>query len=618
MVKQRKRRVKNNRRTFLGFLLKYSIVVGLWGATLAAFMILYYSIGLPKIDSLLQNEKTINNIEIQYSNQKLIRKYGATDDNFIIYSELPVHLIEALLSTEDRRFFEHNGIDFIGIIRAMYINTKAGYIKQGGSTLTQQLAKIMFLGREKTIKRKVQEAILALKLERIFSKEQIMTFYLNKAYYGAGKYGIKNASQFYFDKSVSKLNLEESAMIVGLLKAPTTYSPTNNPKLAKQRANQIIANMAHFGFLDEDEAKGVMANDLYVYGNTFNKKNQSFYFSDWVESQTYDFINKNKNISVVTTLDLQIQNIAEDVIYNFVQTNKERLGESQIALVAISKDGAILAMSGGKNYDKSTFNRSVHAYRQAGSAFKLFVYLTALQKNININDIFIDEPIAVGDWYPENYGGQYYGEVTMKDSFAKSLNSVAVQISEICGVKDVVKTARRLGIMSKIDEYDPTIALGSTQVNLLELTSAYATLANEGYPSIPYFINKIKDEYGNTLYTRQSSGLSRIVSKKNVKDMREMLFAVIEDGTGKNAKIDKLMYGNVKGNSRFLVGKKKYSIGGKTGTSQNYQDAWFIGYANDLVVGIWIGNDDNTPTNGIVGGSLPAKLWKEFVEKVVE
>jgi len=286
MRKRRKRRrYKRKRKSFIGKLFKLSILLGFWGLVSTVLIVLYYSIGLPDINSLPQNSRVINNLQVRYSNKKLIKKYGSVSDNSAIYSELPIPLIEALVATEDRRFFEHHGVDIFGISRALYINTKEGRIKQGGSTLTQQLAKMMFLSRERTLKRKIQEAILAIKLERIFSKEQIMTFYLNKAYFGAGKYGIKDASRFYFDKEPSELNLEESAMLVGLLKAPSRYSPVNNPELAKQRADQIIANMANVGFLTEKTAKGMMANNITIYQNSFNKKNQSYYFSDWVKNQ---------------------------------------------------------------------------------------------------------------------------------------------------------------------------------------------------------------------------------------------------------------------------------------------------------------------------------------------
>jgi penicillin-binding protein 1A len=620
MTKRKKDKDLRHHKSSVKKFFKFVTLTGLWSLIFIIGLFVYYGIGLPSVKTLIKHDKIITDLQVQYSNKNLIKKYGTIIDTSIAYSDIPIHLIEALVATEDRRFFEHYGVDLMGILRALYVDIKAGYIKQGGSTITQQLAKMMFLSRERTLKRKIQEIILAIEIETLFSKEQIMSFYLNKAYFGAGKHGIKNASEFYFNKHVSKLNLEESAMLVGLLRAPNRYSPVNNPELAKRRANQIIANMANAGFLNEDIAIGMIADDMeYIYGNSFNKKNQSYYFADWVKNQIYDFIgNNNSHISALTTLDEKLQTQLEEAIYNFTEKNKTRLGKSQIALIAMSKDGAILAMSGGKNYDISPFNRSIYAYRQAGSAFKLFVYLTALEKGINPQDIFIDEPIAVGNWYPENYRQKYYGEVTVTEAFAKSLNSVAVQISELCGKREVAKIAERLGITSSIPQNDPTIALGSVEVNLLELTTAYTAIINDGYPIIPYFINRIEDNNGNILYKRVSSGLNRVISKKTVKKIREMLYEVVNSGTGQNAKINKLMRKNFLSTGRMLIGKDKYAIGGKTGTSQNYRDAWFIGYVDNLVVGVWIGNDDNTPTNRIVGGLLPAELWREFVEKIID
>jgi len=600
------------------FFIKWIFVFSICISFALVLLILYYSQDLPTLGSLNKEAENLKTVSILYSNKNTLKEYGNKTNNSIIYSELPSQLVTVLTATEDKKFFKHNGVDVTSILRAFYANYKAGYIKQGGSTITQQLAKMMFLSSTKTIKRKIQEALLSLQLERIFSKEQILTFYLNRAYFGAGKYGIKNAAKFYFDKEVGYLNLEESAMLVGLLKAPSKYSPKNNPELAKQRTNQVLNYLRKNNYISEEDIEYISQQDTDLTQFTnFNKQNQKYYFSDWIKSQIPDYIDEDdkQNISIKTTLDDELQQIAENTVVEFVQEYTNTLKNAQISLIAMSKDGAILTMIGGRDYSKSPFNRALYAYRQPGSAFKLFVFLTALENDYKLNDIFIDEPIALGDWYPENYNKKYYGMVTMKEAFAKSLNSVAVQISELVGTENVVKTARKLGIISKLDEHDPSVTLGTNELSLLELVSAYAVVVNGGNHILPYGITEIKENKNEIIYQRQTSGIGKVIDDKAANQMKELLFEVVKNGTGKNAGISELIE---ESNNGFSFRKKQYLIGGKTGTSQDYRDAWFIGYFNDTVVGIWIGNDDNSPMNFISGGSLPAKLWKSFVENVQE
>lgn len=580
----------------------------IWLFIILLGLFLFYSIDLPDINPVV-NDKTEVNIEIMYKDGGEIKKYGNLNSDVMNYAEFPLYLVDGLTATEDRKFFKHHGFDYAGIMRAMFVNLKAGYIKQGGSTITQQLSKMILKNNKKTAKRKIQELMLSVQLERKLTKEQILMMYLNKAYFGAGQYGIANAAKFYFNKRITDLDLEESAMLIGLLKAPSKYSPQNNPILSKERTKQIINNMYDAKLLSDVEYRSYLntyfASVIDATINSDESLNEELYFADWVKSQLPDYTNQT-NIRIKTTLDSKIQNAIEKSVDNFRLTQKDKLKDSQIAVVVLGKDGAVLGMTGGINFNRSEFNRAIYAYRQAGSAFKIFVFLAGIrEKHFNTETRFIDEPVAVGNWFPENYNEKYYGEVSMKEAFAKSLNSVAIQINEYAGIKNVAKMAKKMGILSEIDQNDPTIALGTSQVNLLELTSAYAEILNNGNAIIPYSITEIKDkETNNIIYTRKASELSQILNENEVEQMQEMMYAVIEEGTGQNAKIEDLMY------------KGKAYIGGKTGTSQDYSDAWFIGYANDITLGIWIGNDDNTSMGKIAGGTLPAILWKDIVEKI--
>ena len=587
------------------FLIKWGFIISIWCLIILAIIFAYCSKDLPDVISHINNQKDIN-IKILYSNNEEIKSYGELNSNVMNYAEFPFHLIDALIATEDRKFFKHNGFDYFGILRAMATNVRAGYTKQGGSTITQQLSKMILKNSKKTIKRKIQELLLSIQLEKKFTKEEILTMYLNKAYFGAGKYGIQDASKFYFNKDVSKLNLEESAMLVGLLKAPTKYSPQNNLELSNKRTKQIITNMYNAKLLSKDLYNQYINNynNTISINNNYNEKlNEELYFSEWIKGQIQDYTNET-NIEVKTTLNKKIQKAIELGVIDFNNEYKNKLKNSQIAVIVLSNDGAILGMTGGINYNKSEFNRAIYAYRQPGSSFKIFVFLAGIrEKGFTPETRFIDEPVAVGNWFPENHGKKYYGKVSMKTAFAKSLNSVAVQISEYSRLKNVAKLAKKMGIISKIDIDDPTIALGTTQVNLLELTSAYAVINNGGNAVIPYSILEIKDKNNNNIvYKRKTAGLSKILNEYEVKYMKEMMYEVVVNGTGKKAGID------------YLIDRGEDYIGGKTGTSQNYSDAWFIGYTNDMIVGVWVGNDDNTSMGDTTGGSLPSILWKKIVQ----
>lgn len=577
------------------FILKWGFIFSIWIAIFGAMALIYYLHDLPSL-SEMEAQKNRQTIEINYSDDEPITKFGGIYGSEIDFYELPSNLINAVVATEDRRFFSHHGIDIFGILRASYANHEAGHIVQGGSTITQQLAKLLFLTPDRNFKRKIQEILLALQLERNFTKEQIITCYLNRAYFGAGNYGVGNAAKFYFGKNVARINLNEAAMLAGLLKAPSKYSPKNNMELAQARADEVLENMAEAGFLSSKNLSEVVEDISYKV-----EKSQRLYFADFVHDQFADFISKknlqDKKIIVTTTLDERLQAKLEEIENEFVAKNSDKIGKSEIAVVVMMKDGAVLAMSGGKDYQKSQFNRAVYAKRQAGSAFKTFVYLTAFENGADIDDEFEDKKINVGVWLPENYNNHYLGEVTLKRAFAESLNSVAVQLARNQEKGAIAQTAKSLGVISKVEKNDLTIALGTSEVSLFELTSAYATIANGGEAVIPYSIIAIKNDKDESLYELESSGVGKVISQKAEEKIKECLRAVVESGTGKNANVASNIYG-------------------KTGTSQDYRDAWFIGFNDDYVVGVWIGNDDNSATNKLTGGSLPAKLFGEIMKGI--
>ena len=553
----------------------------------------YYCIGMPSLDDL-ENQNSKQIVRLNYDNQNLIINRSEIYQSEVSYYELPTNLVNAVIATEDRKFFSHGGIDYLAIIRAYFANKQAGKIVQGGSTITQQLAKLLFLKPEKTFRRKVQEALLALQLEKNFTKEQILTFYLNRAYFGSNNYGVGNASKQYFNKEVAQLNIQESALLAGLLKAPSKISPKNNPELAKKRTRTVLKAMQECGYLDKNFKNE--ENNEEFFREDFG---QRFYFSDYAYQQIFEFINKenfqDKILKVTTTLNEKLQNNLEEILNKFTKNNAEKLLNAQISVVVMDKTGAVLALSGGNNYQQSQFNRAILAKRQAGSAFKTFLYLSAFENGYKIDDVFEDKKVRVSNWLPDNYESNFLGEITLKRAFANSSNSVAVQLSKELGAKKIAQTAKLCGITSKIDEHDLTISLGTSQISLFELTSAYATIANDGTPVIPYVISQISNQNDEILYQKSGSKLEQIFSAKAIEATKIILREVVENGTGKIANINSNIYG-------------------KTGTSQNFRDAWFVGFNDEKIVGIWIGNDDNSPTQKITGGSLPAELFSKIMQ----
>ncbi len=578
------------------FLIKIGLIAFAILILAVSSVIFYYYKDLPNIESL-KGGKEVQTIQINYANGERITDFGEVYYNEVQFYELPQDLINAVLATEDRKFFEHKGVDFIAIIRAFYANQKAGHIVQGGSTITQQLAKLLFLKPERTFKRKIQELTLAIQLERRLTKEQILTTYLNRAYFGAGNYGVAAAAKYYFGKEISDLSLNEAALLAGLLKAPSKLSPKNNEDSAQARTEVVLNNMIDAGFIDEKDLKNISKQGIKYKTNTLQK----LYFADFVNDEYVEFISKNdaqkKNITITTTLDKAVQEKLEDITNQFVKKNTERLGKTQLAVVVMNKEGATLGMIGGKDYQQSQYNRAILAKRPAGSVFKTFIYLAAFESGFSPDDLIEDKKINVGEWLPDNYDNKYLGEVTLKKAFAMSLNSVSVQLAQQIDRSKLINTAKKLGIVMPISKNDLTIALGTTEVSLYELTNAFASIANEGKPAIPHEIYNIKDGEGELLYNHESSGFKEAYSDDTSDYIKEVLRAVVEEGTGRRANVGSNVYG-------------------KTGTSQDYRDAWFVGFNDDYVVGVWMGNDDNSPTQNLTGGSLPAELFGQILSKI--
>jgi penicillin-binding protein 1A len=567
-------------------------LVLLWTVIVGSVVLGYFALTLPDTGDLTRAERRPS-VTILASDGSLLTSYGDLFGQPLTLKEMSPYLPKAVVATEDRRFYSHFGVDPIGLVRAVFANVAAGHIVQGGSTITQQLAKNLFLTPERSLSRKIQETLLALWLEHRFSKNQILEIYLNRVYLGAGTYGVDAAAHRYFNKSARQTNLYESAAIAGLLKAPTRFNPIRDSDKAAARTAQVLAKMVDAGFVTSSQAMAALSGGTSLTAVPVTRPGAR-YFGDWVAEQLGDFADAgNRDLTVVTTLDPRMQAQAEAAIAEAIIREGGKMAVSQGALVAMSPDGAVRAMVGGRDYNGSQFNRATQAQRQPGSAFKPFVYLAGLEAGLQPSDQFVDEPMRIGNWQPRDYTGHYQGEMTLAEGLVQSVNTIAVQVAQRAGLRNVVAVARRLGISSPLAP-EASLALGTNEVNLLELVSAYAPFANGGLGVWPHGIIEIRDGAGKIVFRRTGSGIGQIVSAELTGTMNQMLSAVIGHGTGKSAALPR-------------------PAAGKTGTTQDYRDAWFIGYTADLVAGVWLGNDDNAPMNRVTGGSLPALTWRRFM-----
>jgi penicillin-binding protein 1A len=588
---RRPRAARRPRRLFVR-LLKFVFLLLLWVAILGGGTIGYFALTLPDTSQL--------GVSLRRPTVTILAEDGSTLANLgdlfgepLILKQMSPFLPQAVIATEDRRFYRHFGIDPIGLLRAAIIDLRARHVVQGGSTISQQLAKILFLTPERSLSRKMRETLLALWLEHRFAKDQILEIYLNRVYLGAGTYGVDAAAHRYFNKSAREVSLYEAAVIAGLLKAPSRFSPANDKARAAQRAEQVLANMADAGFITTAQAQ-TAAQQKPQLAKTPSLSRGSRYFADWIVDQIDGFSGtQDRDLVVTTTLDPKMQAAGEKSISDTLDRNGDKYEVGQGALVAMTPDGAIRVMVGGDDYADSQFNRATQALRQPGSSFKPVVYLAAIERGLKPTDHFIDQPIRIGKWEPHNFENKYRGDVSVADAIALSLNSVAAQVVQRVGVNNVIATARQLGITADIGA-DASIALGTSEVSLIELTAAYAPFASGGTGAWPYGIVEIRDAHGGVIYRRDGSGPGRVIDPGIAGTMNQLLSGVIGYGTGKAAKLDR-------------------PAAGKTGTTQDSRDALFIGYTADLVCGVWFGNDDDSPMKNVTGGTLPAHAWHDFM-----
>ncbi len=549
---------------------------------------------LPSADQI-RNYVPKSSVKIQAADGSTIYNGGAGPTRRVSYQEIPKDLREAIVATEDRRFFEHNGVDFLGIGRALLRDLQSGGLKEGGSTITQQLARNLFLTQERTLWRKLKEAAIAARIEQDFSKEEILTLYLNQVYLGSGAYGVSDASLLYFNKPVQQLKLTESALLAGLPQAPSRYSPLINKELARKRRDIVLKNMVEAGFLKQSDYLKAKARPLTINPRPQLLKNQAAYFTSYIQSLLPEVLGTTVQggLTVETTLDPFIQAQAQSALTRALARNQGRKIE-QGAIVSIDPNtGEIRALVGGEDFQKSQFNRAVQALRQPGSAFKVFVYTHALETGIDPGTVYVDEPVRFGNYEVKNYDRDYQGPMTLVKALQESRNTIAVKLIEQVGERETIETAQRMGINSPL-QANPTLALGSSETTLLELTSAYGTLASGGIRTEPSAIRRILDQSGQVLYESKRQQ-NQAVTPEVAWSMTKMLEQVVKGGTGRRANIGR-------------------PVAGKTGTSENNRDLLFVGYIPQLVTGVWLGNDDSSPTRG--ASSIAAGVWGEMMNKV--
>ena len=594
------RKVKKKRSGGMRFIVGFAyfcFTMLLLGGVAVAGIVVYYGQDLGS-SSTWEVPQRPPNIRVLASNGQLLTNRGQTGGEAVGIHELPPYVGQAVVASEDRRFYSHFGVDPIGLASVGIEMIRAGGITRGASTITQQVAKNLFLTPDQTLGRKVQEALLAVWLEQNYSKDQILELYLNRVHFGSGSTGIEAAAQTYFGISARNLSLGQAAMLAGILPAPSYYNPRTHPDRAAERQRLALANMVREGYITEQEAQAA-AQNMDANITTERVAGTEYYVADWVESLMNDYLGEvNEDVVVSTTLDWDMQKQAEFVIKEAVASQGEDLDFSQAAFVAMDTEGRVRALVGGVDYSQSSYNRAVTSRRQPGSAFKPFVYLAALQQGYTPDTLMVDEPLDYEGWQPENSNGRYVGPVLLRDALAFSINTVSARLAIDIGPENVVETAYRMGFSTNFQPV-PSIALGTQEVSLLELTSAYAPFANGGYGVVPNVITRITTTDGEVLFEETPAGPGRILTDEQVGMMNDMLQTGVQAGTGTRAQL-----GN-------------WPMAGKTGTTQRNRDALFVGYTASLVGGVWLGNDDDTPTR-VFGGQIPAQIWRDIMAEAHE
>ncbi len=596
---------RKSKKSFFKPLLKWFALMCIWGALFLSGIVLWFGSELPDIEELSKLPRHPSILVFDNRNQ-ILASYGDLYGNPIRAEELPPHVVNALLAIEDRRFYHHWGIDPIGMVRAFKRNMEAGGVVQGGSTITQQLAKNFLQSKkiysyqDRSLKRKISEAILAFRIERKFTKNQILTMHLNRVYMGSGTWGIDAAAMRYFGKHAKELGLYESSVLMGLLKAPSRYSPASNHERSEGRAQQVLQAMVEAGFISQEAAVAAMAMPVPLAMNT--QKHSARYFTDWITEQLPELIDTgSEDLEVFTTLDLPMQRIAERRAVEIMKSKGAQWGAQQIALVSMNPEGAVKAMVGGTQYKGSPFNRATRSLRQAGSTFKYFVFLTALEEGYTPGSVVDDTPVVIGDWKPKNFRHKARGGMSLREALARSVNAVSIRLAMDVGVSKVISMARRLGISSPLPR-NLTLALGTGGVTLLEMTGAFAAVAHEGHKVKPYGIRMVRNRKGQVLYQHKSMASEQVIDDESLEEMKEMLEGVVDYGSGRLAKIPSV------------------PIMGKTGTSnkgKDDRDLWFIAMTENLVTGVWSGCDDEKAMPHQNGGSPALHLWREYNSDVI-
>lgn len=560
--------------------------------------VLALALALPAFDATRADWRSKGDLAVtfldRYGNE--IGKRGIKRDNSVPLEEMPDHLIKAVLATEDRRFFGHVGIDFLGTARALVENLRANAVVQGGSSITQQLAKNIFLSNERTIERKIKEAFIAVWLESNLTKREILKLYLDRAYMGGGTFGVEAASEFYFDKSVKDVDLAESALLAGLFKAPTRYAPHVNLPAARARANEVLTNMVQAGFMTEGQVIGTRRNPADVVELADTGKTPD-YFLDWAfeEVKRFDTI-EQRVLLVRTTVDIDLQQAADEAIENSLREFGNSFRVKQAALASMEPDGAVRALVGGRDYGESQFNRATSALRQPGSSFKPFVYTTAMMNGFTPESVVRDAPICIGDWCPRNYAGRYRGPVSLTTALVKSINTIPVRLAQAIGRGKIAEVAKKMGITTEM-RITRSLPLGASEVTVLDMASGYSVFANGGLEAKPYAFTQILGPRGDVLYDRrrQKPDRERVLDDDSVAAMNGILVQIPEWGTGRRAKLEGIR------------------TAGKTGTTSAYRDAWFVGFTGNFTTAVWFGNDNYGSTRRLTGGRLPAQTWKQYM-----
>ncbi|MFT4090157.1 MAG: penicillin-binding protein 1A [Asticcacaulis sp.] len=589
------------RRPLFKSLIYWGSVLAVWGVIFCVGFLAIFAIGLPDTSSL---DKVDRNPSITYLDRSgaLIAVRGSQFAPPVTIDELPDYVPAAFIAIEDRRFYHHFGFDPIGISRALVRNmTKKGGNLAGGSTITQQLARNLFLSADQNMKRKVQELILAVWLEIKYSKKEILALYMNRVYFGAGAYGIEAASQRYFNKQAKDLSIGEAAMLAGMMKGPSRYSPLSDQERAVNRTTVVLNEMVRAKVITVEQRDEVFKQGVKVTRTLATEHAQ--YFVDWLDVEirrVIDLSQLEDDLIVETTLDLPIQTDAERAVKAMMARDAGKKVE-QAALVAVDGEGRIRALIGGVSYTESQFNRATEAHRQAGSAFKPFVYLAAMEAGYTPMTPVVDEPYAIGDWAPENYTKKYLGDITLQTALSQSVNTVAARLANDVGRNNVASVARRLGIDSKINT-DPAMALGTADVTPLEMAQAYVPFSNGGYKANAHGIIRIRTTKGKILYQyrmREDGKRVQVINNPSLTYMNQMMRDVVRSGTGTGVRLS------------------NYDIAGKTGTTSDYRDAWFVGYTGGFTTAVWVGRDNNTQMSRVTGGGTPAAIWREFMTRAL-